>query len=188
MFDFPVDCLVGEIVSVDHKKNDVNEVIFHIDNYYGDHSIYGKSESSFISGIFKNSEIKFFYKILNNVYQYYIREFDPELEVSFYKEDANNLLTYFNELKLVKDGIVFEIGGTIGQNIFESYGKAKFAGFVFMNFNLHKCMESKTFNNINMDCAIKQNIASQNIFNLLIPIGNLKRSSLILKNATNIFM
>lgn len=187
MLDFEVDCLIGEIVSIDQIKKNQHEIIFHIDRSYGNHSVFGKSESNFVCANFKNSELKFFHKIVNNVYQYYISEFDPMPETVLYNLDKNNLLSSFKELKLISDGIVFEIEGAKGKSIFQDYGSVKFAGFVFMNYALVNSMENTEFNQINMNSFIKEKLVTQNIFNFLIPVGNLKKSLTLLRDAANIF-
>lgn len=186
-FEFPVDCLVGEIVSIRKKSSNRNEIVFHVDNVYGNSSVYGQNNSNFVSCVLKNEEVKFFHKVLNNVFNYYLSEFDPEQEVSLYNKDQNDDLAYFNDLKLIKDGIVVKIDGEIGNKIFDKYGTLKFAGFVFMNHFLHDSFDDEKFNKINMDVNVKETLISQNIFNFLIPVGNLKKNSLLLKNAVNVF-
>jgi hypothetical protein len=186
MKDFPMDCLIGNITSIVRKNKTEYEVIVIVDKFYGDNSLYGKVKGDYISFLLKDSEMISFKNILTNILNYYLKEFNPEPELNFEPNHENMEISNFCRMKLISEGVVFHSNGDIGNKIFKDYGDSKFAGFVFINLNLFKGLGESVFNKILMTSELKKDLVSQNTFNFLIPVGNLKKNFDLIKYALNV--
>lgn len=179
MQDFPMDCLVGKVCSVVKLKK-TYQIILLIDSFYGDFSLYGKPNSKYVSMTLDSHELNKFKEFVHKNHDYYVKEFDLEDEIEFELDEHNPELTQFSKMKIVTEGIVVGVKGQIGIEIFQDYGITKFAGFIFINKYLYNGLRSVSFNNILMTSQLKENLITQNSFNFLIPVGNLKTSLRIL--------
>jgi hypothetical protein len=189
MLEFPVDCFVGEIYSIRKICSKTFEVMLLLANNYGNNSQYTISSEnlSLARATLKISEITLLIKVLNNLYKYYENEFDFQPETNLVEKITNDqFFSEFQDIKLIKDGINVESDGEVGKAIHSHYGDIKFAGLIFMNSSFYKCIESSTFNKINMCKKIRNSLGSQNTFNLLIPVGNLHKNLKIMNTAINI--
>lgn len=182
MQDFPMDCLIGKVCSVVKLKK-TYQVILQIGSFYGDFSLYGKSNGKYVSMNLDGNELGKFKDFIYKNHDYYEKEFDFESEIEFGMDDQDSELTQFSKMKIVTEGIVVGVKGNIGNEIFKDYGIAKFAGFIFMNKHLFNGLKSVSFNNILMTSELKENLITQNSFNFLIPVGNLKSSLRIITKA-----
>lgn len=189
MLEFPVDCFVGEIFSLKKICSKTFEIMLLLANNYGNNSQYTISSEnvSLARATLKNSEITLLAQIVRNLYKYYENEFDFQSETNLSEKVSNfNSFCEFQEIKLIKDGISVESDGEVGKAISSDYGDTKFAGLIFMNSSFYKCIESKTFNKVNICTNTRNSLGSQNTFNLLIPVGNLKKNIKIMQKAINI--
>jgi len=189
MLEFPVDCFVGEIFSLKRICSKTFEIILLLTNNYGNNSQYTISSEnvSLARATLKNSEIALLTQVVANLYNYYENEFDYQPETNL-SENVINFHSFceFQEIKLIKDGISVESDGEVGKAISSHYGDTKFAGLIFMNSNFYKCIESTTFNKVHICRNTRNSLGSQNTFNLLIPVGNLKKNINIMQKAINI--
>jgi hypothetical protein len=190
MLTFPIDCFLGEVFSVHKIGQNHFEVSFLISNSFGDNSIYSANcgeNLTLAKAIFKTIDIHCFYFVMEKLYNYYQNEFNFQDEIDIVnscKEDVT--VVNFKNVKLIHDGISIETDGEIANKINQIYGDIKFAGFVFMNESFYKCIDDKNFNKINLSQETRNIIGSENTFNLLVPVGNLKKCLKLTKKAVNI--